>query len=264
VDQVFEFIIGRLVQPVSLGKISDLHITFADKFGSDSKECLELAKLHSQSVDSTKTGKNIDQNAIAHFTKKLNEMGGYGHFLERDTNPQNHSTGILGKMYDRILLEIKKYENKLDDKGPIKPDPDLDRKGKENFIADAIKKKEQYNKEISRIMRKFEIFEIDKAEKDRRIKDLCVDLKQSFYDKETLSNNSIDTLYDKASAWYWVCYGGTKTNKDGKPDNYHLSFAWVVADVLNQMKSNKLMMTKLGRLARTVGPLLDDFLIKTH
>ncbi|KAI1212533.1 RNA dependent RNA polymerase-domain-containing protein [Annulohypoxylon truncatum] len=81
----------------SLSTIAHAHLAKCDMLleGPKDPQCIELARLHSKSVDYPKTGQE------AHLEPSLRPRR-FPHFMEKAPSKTYHSKKILGRLYDRV------------------------------------------------------------------------------------------------------------------------------------------------------------------
>ncbi|KAJ4413019.1 hypothetical protein N0V82_008607 [Gnomoniopsis sp. IMI 355080] len=85
----------------SVGLVATAHVAWADKLGSQSEKCIQLAKLHSMAVDYSKSG-------IPAFIHKSLNAKVFPHFMERKAKSKNYkSYKPVGRIYDRV--NVKKF-----------------------------------------------------------------------------------------------------------------------------------------------------------
>ncbi|CAF3858814.1 unnamed protein product, partial [Rotaria magnacalcarata] len=133
----------------NLGIIANWHLALADRYGVENKNCMKLAEMHSIAVDFVKTG-----NRPPTLTKDLQSKT-YPHFMEKKDKPDHSSTSILGQLYDEVKkFKIDYNQNKDPNKKPF-PYRTLIIDGYLSYIADARILKEEYDRELRRIMRHY-------------------------------------------------------------------------------------------------------------
>lgn len=135
----------------SLGQIAHAHLAQADiqVDGVNSYECLELAKLHSQAVDYSKSGIPATMDYVLGPRR-------WPHFMEKKHKPANqiyHSKNILGMLYDQVqLVDFKPtWEDNFDQR--ILDAFDLD----ESMLEKAANVKASYDEDLKRLMAKHSI-----------------------------------------------------------------------------------------------------------
>ncbi|KAI0883835.1 RdRP-domain-containing protein [Annulohypoxylon maeteangense] len=81
----------------SLSTIAHAHLAKCDMLteGPKDPQCIDLARLHSKSVDYPKTGQE------AHLKPSMRPRR-FPHFMEKAPNKTYHSKKILGRLYDRV------------------------------------------------------------------------------------------------------------------------------------------------------------------
>lgn len=84
-----------------LGRITNLHIMYADRKGIFSEEALYYAGKAAKAVDYPKTGKRVSDNEL----EKPNQ---WPDFLEKNYMPSYESPGIIGKLYRQMSHFIGK------------------------------------------------------------------------------------------------------------------------------------------------------------
>ncbi|CAF1156330.1 unnamed protein product [Rotaria sordida] len=133
----------------NLGIIATWHLALADLYGVEYEECMRLAAMHSIAVDFVKTG-----NRPPSLTKDL-QPNTYPHFMEKKDKPYHVSTSILGQLYDEVKkFKINYNQNKNPNKKPF-PYRALIIDGYLSYIDDARILKEEYDRELRRIMRHY-------------------------------------------------------------------------------------------------------------
>ncbi|CAM4955855.1 unnamed protein product [Rotaria socialis] len=133
----------------NLGIIANWHLARADRNGVENENCMKLAEMHSIAVDFVKTG-----NRPPTLTKDLQPKT-YPHFMEKKDKPDHSSTSILGQLYDEVKkFKIDSNQNKDLNKKPF-PYRTLIIDGYLSYITDARILKEEYDRELRRIMRHY-------------------------------------------------------------------------------------------------------------
>lgn len=131
----------------NLGAISNAHLVHSDRdpLKARSEICIELAQLHSMSVDFAKTG------APADMPKSLKPKE-FPDFMERYDKPTYVSTGVLGKLYRSFMS----YTGSGDVASGIacnsSYDFDLEVEGFENYLEEAKEYYEMYHEKFSNLM----------------------------------------------------------------------------------------------------------------
>ncbi|OTB02887.1 hypothetical protein M426DRAFT_61501 [Hypoxylon sp. CI-4A] len=87
----------RYMKNDSLSTIALSHVAKSDSHedGPKNKECIELAQLHSNAVDYSKTG----QEAVL---KKSLRAKQFPHFMEKPSHKSYRSTKVIGQLYDQV------------------------------------------------------------------------------------------------------------------------------------------------------------------
>ncbi|KAJ3189533.1 hypothetical protein HK101_008933 [Irineochytrium annulatum] len=98
IDDIKRFFVDYMIND-NLGRIANIHLATADKFGAISDRCLQLAELHSTAVDFSKTG------VPARMDSKLN-LDAYPHFMEPFKEDTYVSKKILGRLYDSSMGHV--------------------------------------------------------------------------------------------------------------------------------------------------------------
>ena len=95
---MMEFI-SEYLQCDRLGPIATAHLVHADAdaYGIFSYKCLELAKLHSDAVDSSKTG------YLPKLSNKLRPTA-YPHYMEKSSQPMYTSKHVIGELFDQCQM----------------------------------------------------------------------------------------------------------------------------------------------------------------
>ncbi|KAH7037134.1 RNA dependent RNA polymerase-domain-containing protein [Microdochium trichocladiopsis] len=93
INDVTDFLVNYMKNNC-LGIIAHAHLANADQYGAGHPKCLELAALHSQSVDFNKTG-------IPAKMKKSLQPVSWPHFMEK-RGKSHASQTVLGQIYDRV------------------------------------------------------------------------------------------------------------------------------------------------------------------
>jgi RNA-dependent RNA polymerase len=225
----------------NLGIIANSHLAFADQFGCESPECLELADLHSTAVDFAKTGKPAVLNM---YPKK------YPDFMENKFKTSYQSYKVLGKIYRMAKAESvtseKLYESWIT--GRENPyqfngfERSLSIKGSELYFEEAKSLYWEYMQSLWDIACKFQVF--DEAELiTGNVREFFSKVSKRAGSKGLLSQMNIEVsellsyyrhlfavddlteeaAMQKASAWYQVAYS-YKDKFDYPP---YLSFGWI-------------------------------------
>ncbi|KAK9930038.1 hypothetical protein M0R45_027097 [Rubus argutus] len=232
-----------------------------------SAKCRKLAKLHSDAVDSPKTG------VLVKLPPSL-RVKEYPDFMEKIDKRTYMSKRVIGKLFRQVKdVDLGSHSHSFKFKSFTREvammfyDPDMEVDGFKDFIDDAINFKSEYDYKLGNLMDYFGIKteaellsgNITNASKFFHKRKDCLDLiiyavrslmkeaRMLFF--ETLKSDDqsdfgtdIDNVYAaKASAWYhvtyhpryWGCY-----NK-GMARGHFLSFPWCAVDMLIQIKRGK-------------------------
>ncbi|CAF1105581.1 unnamed protein product, partial [Didymodactylos carnosus] len=156
INDVCEFF-GEYIAADNLGLIANSHLSFADQLPERARaeKCIQLAHMHSIAVDFAKNGIRAPR-----LTKELRPVT-YPHYMEKNDKPQYISTTILGQLYDRVQdhqrdLNEENYEqyNNLINTFPYEK---FHIDGKDDYLEDAYIIKQEYDRELRRIMRQYGI-----------------------------------------------------------------------------------------------------------
>ncbi|XP_052702358.1 uncharacterized protein LOC128178957 [Crassostrea angulata] len=267
VPDIVEFV-ANYIQNDNLGIIANTHLALADyePDGIFSSSCIELAKMHSDAVDFPKTG-----NAPSLQNFKSPEK--YPDFMMKRDKLQYTSSEIIGKLYRQCRFLLPKAQNQAfkNDFGecdiPFLPLSQRD-------IENAILQRNVYNESILQIMNAYGIENEAEActglVESARSKRGC--LKDEAYNVEKAIRSQISVLFErtkteffkefgvenlsvlesisisrKALAWYTVTYEDRfRTSKQ------LLSFPWVVADVICQMKLKLLQTNAFDKIDQSL------------
>ncbi|CAF3855780.1 unnamed protein product, partial [Rotaria sp. Silwood1] len=147
---------GEYIEADNLGLIANSHLAFADQLQAGAKDgkCLKLARMHSVAVDFAKNGESADR-----LTKELRPLK-YPHYMEKKDKPTYQSETILGKLYDEILsykldLNINKEEEIAATSAFPYASFFID--GHDVYMTDARVTKNEYDRELKRVMRQYGI-----------------------------------------------------------------------------------------------------------
>ncbi|CAF1363950.1 unnamed protein product [Rotaria sp. Silwood1] len=147
---------GEYIAADNLGLIANSHLALSDQLedGVRNKNCLQLAKMHSVSVDFAKKGINAP-----HLTKELRPSQ-YPHFMEKNDKLTYRSKSILGQLYDKTPFYNSDIH--IDEEEEIRATSSFPYKsffiaGSKNYIKDARIIKGEYDRDILRIMRQYGI-----------------------------------------------------------------------------------------------------------
>ena len=241
--------IAEFMSSDRLGAIATAHLVHADADtdGIFSQKCIDLAKLHSDAVDSSKTG---------YIPKLLDSLRptAFPHFMEKPNRPVYTSTNVLGKLFDQCELIEETNLGKLASSADGLPDPELLWPGYERYItSDSVRAiREFYNTSIKKLMKTYTIESeaevlsgnILKMKKDpgfrqkgreeicelvkEQLKDIVKRITTMFFQE---FNHQLGTteVSKKASALYAVTYA-SKDQFVGLP--------WIFSDLLAEIKSS--------------------------
>lgn len=243
-QEIQRFFVDYMISD-TLGAISTAHLVHADRERSKARSgaCLQLARLHSASVDFAKSG------APAEMPKFLRPKE-YPDFMERWDKPTYTSSGVLGKLYNKIADRCRPRAASSD---PVTYDGDLQVKGFEDFLDAAEGYRNLYAEKLGDLMDYFgaagedEILTGDLRNRsaylrtDRRryaeVKDrilVAIGALQEEAAGWLRDGCNHDDWPKMASAWYHVTY-----HPDYRSDPSFLSFPWAVCDILLAIKSRK-------------------------
>ncbi|TPX31367.1 hypothetical protein SmJEL517_g05295 [Synchytrium microbalum] len=129
----------------TLGKIDHAHMAWADREekGAECDQCLQLAELHSTAVDYAKSGISAD------FPEHLQPRT-YPHWLEKSPTQTFISRSVIGKIYDKVTIDVELVTK-------IKPDPILLLPGRDKYLKETITRKAAYDREITALMNQYSI-----------------------------------------------------------------------------------------------------------
>jgi RNA-dependent RNA polymerase len=251
-----DFFVG-FMENNSLGVIANTHLATADQAekGIFSEECLELARLHSVAVDFPKSG----VPATVPSACRLDE---YPDFMEKKDKGSYVSKKVIGMLYRQVCVRPSDLIPAL-----VECDPALKVRGFEKYVDEACVLRDNYNSELIAFMRQFgiqteaealsgNVLRLLRGYRKRQwtevrqkailaVSGLRKQYRQMFYDEElcvpALSLHKRESLArEKASAWYVVVYDNAHHSaaKSKRPGQKMLSFAWVMHDLLVQIKSS--------------------------
>ncbi|XXG40886.1 hypothetical protein AAC387_Pa01g1487 [Persea americana] len=256
IEEVMEYFANFMVND-TLGMISNAHTVFADKepLMAESDSCKELATQFSIAVDFAKTG------VPAKFPPRLH-VKEYPDFMEKHNRPTYESTRVIGKLFRAIKNiappngHVKSFTQEVARKSY---DADMEVKGIENYIEDALWYKEQYDFKLRNLMDHYGIqteaeivsgnlMEMSKSytkKKDAETIELAMrTLKKearTWFDEKAsgIDPDVDDDAHAKASAWYHVTYHPAYYN-DEMNQTHFISFPWCVHEKLINIKQKKL------------------------
>lgn len=234
----------------TLGAISTAHLVHADRNPKKARsaKCLELAALHSMAVDFAKTGAPAEMP----FALRPKE---FPDFMERYDKDTYRSEGVLGKLYRATLHSAAETKPNITWSKTVAEesyDRDLEVNGFEAFLELAQSHKEQYEENMTALMRYYAAQTEDEIltgnfrrkpgylQRDnikyRDIKDrILLAMKRTQKEAKEWFDSScnVDERQKLASAWYHVTYHPTYC----KETNNLISFPWIVGDILLTIKS---------------------------
>lgn len=243
-QEIQKFFVDYMIND-TLGAISTAHLVHADREPKKalSKQCLELATLHSMAVDFAKTG------APAEMPRVLKPKE-FPDFMERADKPMYISQGALGKLYRAATIGPKANEN---------PDPvwsydhELEVDNFEALLETAKFHKELYAEKMTALMNFYGAESEDEMltgnlrkksaylQRDNRrlteMKDrILISVKSLQKEaKEWLYSSCKPQQHPKmASAWYHVTYHPAFSSSE--TPNF-LSFPWIMGEALLLIKS---------------------------
>lgn len=236
-----------------LGRIAHAHLSFADDLdeGIRSKQCLELANLHSQAVDFPKTGRP------AKLPRALDRFR-WPHFMEKKSGERYHSRKILGQLYDKVekVNFVPNYHASFDERILNAAQPSA------KICGEVKELKREYDSAVRRIMAQHEIgteFEVwstfvldhSMASPDfkfhEEIGNLSASLKEEFEEAivEVAGGKTPEQLVPYAVAAYRlvqkeVSQALKEVPKDTAEKDLHkhmpfMSFPWIMQDTLGRL-----------------------------
>lgn len=256
-----------------LGVIANAHVVHADKKrnGIMSRECLQLAGLHSVAVDFAKTG--VPARIPADLLPR-NVQDQYPDFMGKHPKISYISKRVLGKLYraartcngrDRVEFEDIRF---LPNEGSQRIDATIERfKEDDDIKREAETLCAAYNVEMVRLMEQFgvrtegevvsgqvvmfterhaqlrgrrEHFSLQ-MRLNRQMNELRAQFREEFFrDLDPISEGELskETVL-KACAWYKACRRVADLDKK-EGNNYLVSFPWVVSDVLLRVIRNEI------------------------
>ena len=233
----------------TLGRVAHLHMALCDQLDEMALDplAIELAKSQSVAVDCPKTG------IVPQVPKKAMELvkdNGYPDFMGKKDKNVYISENLLGILYRKACSvafdkEIKEYICKFSF------DPLLKVDGYEHYEKEANELFEVYRQKMKVIMRRFNLeneqeaamgrplswhplLKGNKGKSENAITTSFKHLQNSFRNIFYQDCKSSDEAMKKASAWYQVAY-----NRCNDTHGYFLSFPWVAAETLCEIKNQK-------------------------
>ncbi|GJN27339.1 hypothetical protein PR202_gb15355 [Eleusine coracana subsp. coracana] len=227
----------------TLGAISTAHLIHADRnpLKARSPECLQLAALHSMSVDFAKTG------APAEMPQSLRPRE-YPDFMERWEKPMYVSNGPMGKLYRAALRHAENSDALLPEAPASRAyDPDLEVPGFREFLDAAEECYELYAEKLGTLMSYYSA-EAEDEILTGNIRNKQLYLKRDnkrYFDMKDRIVAAVEALHDEvrgwlrdcpdasrmASAWYHVTY-----HPDRRGEKRLWSFPWIACDNLLAIK----------------------------
>ncbi|XP_019640069.1 PREDICTED: RNA-dependent RNA polymerase 1-like [Branchiostoma belcheri] len=254
-QDIKDFIVEYIKNDI-LGQIANAHLASAHTLagGIFSSRCLGLAKKHSDAVDFPKTG-------VCPSLEKDERPFEYPDFMgKKKGKTTRRSESVQGKMFrecqriERVCSHL--HEDKDIGSQTIKLDKVFFHQNWKRYAVSSREARDQYNEKLQDLMKqygiateaeavsgcivsmrphmedRYERFEAERIAKDR-IAHLRKQTRQEFF-HDFGGEESVDLdrcpekVMAKASAWYYASY------RVGNPGL--LSFPWVVADVLAELK----------------------------
>jgi RNA-dependent RNA polymerase len=230
IDKVIDFF-GTFMESENIGRISNAHLIYADKYGVHSKQALHLSKLTSISVDYAKTGiPAIMPPDLRHTT--------WPDFMEKTGKESYESNGIIGILYRNCVLNSFEFnwDYKIDKRFLIK--------GYEEYIEFAKDLYAIYSSKIKKMMSQYdcenEYYLITaqygekskkkmKYEENLQIQNLVETYKEEIHKKFREKTEKLLERRKIASACYFQVYSKPKTKKNRV---ICLSFPWIFYDYL--------------------------------
>ncbi|EEF52033.1 RNA-dependent RNA polymerase, putative [Ricinus communis] len=248
-EEIQKFFIDYMIND-TLGAISTAHLVHADREPDKarSSKCLQLAELHSMAVDFAKTG------APAEMPKALKPKE-FPDFMERIDKKMYISGGVLGKLYRGTLDSTRQQRSKFvwtENIAEATYDHDLEVKGFEEFVEIAISHKDMYVEKLSGLMDYYE------AKKEDEILTGNLQNKAMYLQRDNRRYGdtkdriliSVKSLQKEAKEWFESCCQAKEKQRLASAwyhVTYHpsyfqegitcLSFPWIVADILLNIKS---------------------------
>eukprot|EP00897_Mesotaenium_endlicherianum_P007617 jgi/Mesen1/6884/ME000353S05912 len=130
----------ELMRNVQLGMLANAHLALADEKpeGAMDRDCIELAELSSQAVDSTSTGTAVQ------LPRRLLPAE-YPDFMQKEDRTSRASDKVLGRMFRRVQALAHDPDTLASGAaGAVRPDPDLLVDGWRNFSDGKFAAKRHY------------------------------------------------------------------------------------------------------------------------
>ncbi|XP_072033166.1 uncharacterized protein [Amphiura filiformis] len=257
--------IADYIKNDNVGLIANAHLAQADITNIFSRVCVSIAEKFSKAVDFAKTGYSPD-------LEKEERPYRYPDFMGKRDKSTYRSGKILGHLF-RQCRQIDRIAIQQKDPVDVPPDVALEYPGREAFQQDAERSLNRYNRQLEAILTQYgitsesealsgNIGRLSKRVSQRneiydvkniitvKVKHLWNKTRRAFFE-EFGGRDSLLTFPEeslaKASAWYMVTYR--------QRDKKYLSFPWVVADVLCEVRNrnpdalNIVVPSVMGRLA---------------
>ena len=246
--------IADYIKNDNIGLIASAHLAQSDNQaeGIFSQTCREIAAIHAEAVDFAKTGYSPD-------LKKEHRPHRYPDFMGKRDKSSYRSKRILGALF-RQCRQIDRIANQQKDTGlqDIPHDIGLEHHGWENYKDEAEHSRNRYNQKLETILNQYgitsesealsgNIRQLGKRFTQRneiydakniigvKIRQLRNATRRAFFDefggRDAIGEVFPDECLAKATAWYITTYSRVEN-----PDRKYLSFPWVVADVLCQVR----------------------------
>ncbi|KAK2725782.1 hypothetical protein QYM36_000314 [Artemia franciscana] len=245
-DNLCHFFIKCLSSDM-LGQIANLHLALCDQLdkGACDPIAMKLAEAQAYAVDFPKTGILPEVPTDAWYITSTN---GYPDFMEKSEKISYISKKIIGQLYHSTLA----FDLEASTGSRCDLDLDLIIPGHEDFLMSAKKDYELYSLSLKNIMYQCgfqdeynliighdpfavaaQSFPRQKSSlAQKAMDDLKGTFKAKFYDGISTDSD----IKAKASAWYKVSYTRAKCGSET-----FLSFAWLVPDVLCEIKKSKML-----------------------
>ncbi|XP_022943176.1 RNA-dependent RNA polymerase 1-like [Cucurbita moschata] len=257
-EEVQEYFANYMVND-SLGIIANAHTAFADSRPEKamSEPCIKLAKLFSIAVDFPKTG--VPALISADLRVQV-----YPDFMDKPDKQSYKSHNVLGKLFrmlddiePRISIKSVKFTREIARQAY---DPDMEVKGFEEYLDDALYHKNNYDMRLGNLMKYYKIkteaelisgVSLTKSSSFTKkneaesiimaVKSLRKEARGWFNENAGLHFGHDNNAYARASAWYFVTYHYSYWGWYGEKNESHfLSFPWCVYDKLIRIKKRKI------------------------
>ncbi|XP_065565353.1 uncharacterized protein LOC136030359 [Artemia franciscana] len=227
-----------------LGRVAHLHVALCDRMekGACDPLAMKLAESQAVAVDFPKTGipPTVPEEAVA-----LVGVNGYPDFMEKNENLSYASRKVLGELYrdaSSLCTEVS-FSNR------IFADPELMVSGYEKFIPAAKRDYLIYSMYMKQIMYQYGLqdeceiilgrsacskFTISHPQNSSSLIENSFFKLKKFMTSKFFQDSDKSDQKAKASAWYYVAYN------QSVPDSVTFrSFAWIVSDILCEIKPSK-------------------------